>query len=292
MHCARGDVSAAEEAASILAGAGGAGAPKPLRGIMHAGAVLDSKVIANISAASIRTEFSGGLRLGGGGGGGGGGGACEKVQAQPAGGECRGLRGPGQQLIARPPTTPPLTPAGKVCGAQHLLQRSAPAALSVLQLFSSLAAFSGAAGQASYAAANGALDAWAHAAQVGAAVSGLGAVVATRLPLPTLPCPALPLHIPLHPRHPHPASTLQGQGRVGLAVQWGNWGGGGMAVRNKGFIERMERMGLGIGAPLCCCLWAGGDGGMSLSSNCSNPSHKSMPSRAPLQSIPTWAWAS
>ena len=40
---------------------------------------------------------------------------------------------------------------------------------------------------------------------------------------------------------------LQGQGRVGLAVQWGNWGGGGMAVRNKGFIERMERMGLGIG---------------------------------------------
>lgn len=31
----------------------------PLRGIMHAGAVLDSKVIANISAASIRAEFAG-----------------------------------------------------------------------------------------------------------------------------------------------------------------------------------------------------------------------------------------
>ena len=44
---------------------------------------------------------------------------------------------------------------------------------------------------------------------------------------------------------------LQGQGRVGLAVQWGNWGGGGMAVRNKGFIERMERMGLGIGEGDC-----------------------------------------
>ncbi len=39
----------------------------------------------------------------------------------------------------------------------------------------------------------------------------------------------------------------QGRGRPGVAVQWGNWGGGGMAVRNKGFIERMERMGLGIG---------------------------------------------
>lgn len=77
------------------------------------------------------------------------------------------------------------------------------AALSVVQLFSSLAAFSGAAGQASYAAANGSVDAIAH--------------------------------------------YIFGQGRTGFAVQWGNWGGGGMAVRNKGFIERMERMGLGIG---------------------------------------------
>lgn len=56
--------------------------------------------------------------------------------------------------------------AGKVYGAQHLLQLSAQAALSMFQLFSSLAAFSGAAGQASYAAANGTLDAWAHDSQV------------------------------------------------------------------------------------------------------------------------------
>lgn len=56
--CAKADTAAAEEAAAILAAAGGAGA-MPLRGIMHAGAVLDSKVIANISAASIRAEFAG-----------------------------------------------------------------------------------------------------------------------------------------------------------------------------------------------------------------------------------------
>jgi hypothetical protein len=89
-----------------------------------------------------------------------------------------------------------------VFGAQQLLQRCGRSALSVLQLFSSLAAFSGAAGQGTYAAANGVLDAWVHAAQ--------------------------------------------GAGRPAVAVQWGNWGGGGMAVRNKGFIERMEKMGLAI----------------------------------------------
>ena len=59
IYCAKGDVSAEEEAAYILAAAG-SGTDKPLRGIMHAGAVLDSKVIANISTASIRTEYSGG----------------------------------------------------------------------------------------------------------------------------------------------------------------------------------------------------------------------------------------
>lgn len=40
---------------------------------------------------------------------------------------------------------------------------------------------------------------------------------------------------------------LQGCGRPSLAVQWGTWGGGGMAVRNDGFMQRMERVGLGIG---------------------------------------------
>ena len=59
MVCAKGDVSAGEEAAFVVAAAGGAAATKPLRAVMHAGAVLESKVIANITAASIRTEYSG-----------------------------------------------------------------------------------------------------------------------------------------------------------------------------------------------------------------------------------------
>lgn len=146
--CARGDVSSSEEAADIITRSG-ASAANPLRSVMHAGAVLDSKVISNVTSHSIRTEYS-----------------------------------------------------GKVFGAQHLAKRTSAAALSVLQLFSSLASFSGAAGQATYAAANGVLDAWSHA--------------------------------------------HQGAGLPAVAVQWGNWGGGGMAVKNKGFIERMEKMGLGI----------------------------------------------
>ena len=70
--------------------------------------------------------------------------------------------------------------AGKVYGAQNLLQLSSSAALSAFQFFSSLAAFSGAAGQASYAAANGTLDAWAHASQVGLAVSLAGLAMQMR----------------------------------------------------------------------------------------------------------------
>jgi acyl carrier protein len=146
--CARGDVSSSEEAADIVFRSS-ASAAEPLRSVMHAGAVLDSKVISNVTAHSIRTEYS-----------------------------------------------------GKVFGAQQLVTRCSNAALASFQLFSSLASFSGAAGQATYAAANGVLDAWAHA--------------------------------------------TQGSGVPAVAVQWGNWGGGGMAVRNKGFIERMEKMGLGI----------------------------------------------
>ena len=42
----------------------------------------------------------------------------------------------------------------------------------------------------------------------------------------------------------------QGQGVAGTAVQWGAWGGQGMAVRTPGFMERMARMGLGIVQPL------------------------------------------
>lgn len=57
VHCAKCDVSAVEEASYIVAASGSTG--KVLRSIMHAGAVLVSKVISNISAGSIRTEYSG-----------------------------------------------------------------------------------------------------------------------------------------------------------------------------------------------------------------------------------------
>lgn len=88
-------------------------AQSALQGILHAGAVLDSRVITGITAASIRVEFS-----------------------------------------------------GKVHGGWNLLQRSSAAPLRVVNLFSSLAAFSGSGGQGSYAAANAVLDAWAQSMQV------------------------------------------------------------------------------------------------------------------------------
>lgn len=57
-------------------------------------------------------------------------------------------------------------------------------------------------------------------------------------------------HAHIHTTHQtFRAQMQQGQGHVGLAVQWGNWDGGGMAVNNKGFIERMKRIGLGMSKP-------------------------------------------
>ncbi len=44
-------------------------------------------------------------------------------------------------------------------------------------------------------------------------------------------------------------SLLQATGRPGTAVQWGAWGGGGMAQRVPGFVGRMERQGLGLLPP-------------------------------------------
>ena len=82
------------------------------QGILHAGAVLDSGVIANIGASAVRTEF-----------------------------------------------------AAKVHGAHVLIRRSGHDPLRVLNLFSSLAAFSGSGGQGSYAAANAVLDSWAQSLQ-------------------------------------------------------------------------------------------------------------------------------
>ena len=55
--CAKADASAAEEAAHVLTSAGSGS--QLLHGILHAGAVLDSKVMTNVNATTIRTEFAG-----------------------------------------------------------------------------------------------------------------------------------------------------------------------------------------------------------------------------------------
>ena len=57
----RGDAALSEEAARSLAAAGCTGAG-PLGAVMHAGAVLDPAVIANISFRSVRAEYSGKVR--------------------------------------------------------------------------------------------------------------------------------------------------------------------------------------------------------------------------------------
>ena len=44
-------------------------------------------------------------------------------------------------------------------------------------------------------------------------------------------------------------SRMQAAGRPGSAVQWGAWGGAGMALRVPGFMERMARLGLGVLQP-------------------------------------------
>ncbi len=62
VHCAKGDVACAEETACILSG-NSVSSERPLHSIMHAGAVLDSKVITNIRVDGIRTEFSGELEV-------------------------------------------------------------------------------------------------------------------------------------------------------------------------------------------------------------------------------------
>jgi len=58
LNCAKGDVATVEEAQFALFAAG-TFFDAQLRCLMHAGAVLDSKVINNITTASIRTEYSG-----------------------------------------------------------------------------------------------------------------------------------------------------------------------------------------------------------------------------------------
>ena len=54
----RADAALSEEVAFSLAAAGQAG-DRPLGAIVHAGAVLDPAVIANITFRSVRAEYSG-----------------------------------------------------------------------------------------------------------------------------------------------------------------------------------------------------------------------------------------
>ena len=55
---------------------------------------------------------------------------------------------------------------GKVEGARQMAEKTSQLPLSALNLFSSLASFSGSGGQAGYAAANGVLDSMAQSMQV------------------------------------------------------------------------------------------------------------------------------
>ncbi len=45
------------------------------------------------------------------------------------------------------------------------------------------------------------------------------------------------------------AHLLQEAGSPGSSVQWGPWGGAGMAVQVAGFMQRMARLGLGVLPP-------------------------------------------
>ena len=58
----RGDAALAEEASAALDAAGSI-TSRPLTVVAHAGAVLDPAVLSNVSFRSVRTEYSGKVRL-------------------------------------------------------------------------------------------------------------------------------------------------------------------------------------------------------------------------------------
>jgi acyl carrier protein len=124
----------------------------PSSSIMHAGGMLDSKLISNISMSSIRNVF-----------------------------------------------------AGKVSGSKILGNNMQILPIESCQMFSSLASFGGVRGQSVYAAGNAALDSASA----------------------------------YHFQRGHPV----------VAVQWGNWGGKGMAADDEAFTKMMEHMGLGMISP-------------------------------------------
>ncbi len=193
--------------------------------VLHAGGVLEPGVLASVTARGLRAEF-----------------------------------------------------AAKAAGAAALLGAAAGAPLRTCNLFSSLAAVSGSGGQGSYAAANAVLDAWAAGLQArpgGPARAPrlrggrfVGWTMHRQLALVCIlktvggcwalrACSLLTSPQGSHSRHTMrtrpgwlpAAARAQAAGQPSSAVQWGAWGGAGMAARVPGFLQRAARRGLGVLRP-------------------------------------------